>query len=275
MIFGWNSDQLSALLREFEEDFDKIFQQALRATFNVLPVQASNEIRNFVGHLATSILTPEGDRARVELERARRHLRYATYDALAITLLYRIAYLEAYLANIEHTSQNLLQLRSRLAELIELRRGAPQIPDDPVQRTEDDDLEAAMERIERATDANEYLEKAITRSNQFAEELERDFVAGTPDERDVLKYLAPPGAEAHALPSSVETRRQKKGRIIRAMWAYAGGLCLLLSGIQYAALGSTVLLIPIIGICAGCALIGTFIVATEPPRGLLFSETSR
>lgn len=159
---------------DLKEGFEPIYEAAVRATNNVLPSQPSNEIRNFADHLANALIESDYDKAELELVRARRHLRFATYDATAIMVVYREAYVIAFVREIEAKRGKVPEFRERLASIEALRRAVPRIDSD---RRFDPDvidgtLTTAAMAADAATIASEQMNRVVILCNEFGQLLD-------------------------------------------------------------------------------------------------------
>ncbi len=245
--------KLTDVLLDYKKTFEKVYDQAVSATSDVLPSQSSNEIRNFVGHLADAVYAKDVAHAELEFVRATRHLRFATYDAAAVMLIYREAYVISYVRNIEIKHGKMPELEERLDRLSSTRRAIPLISFDP--DVIDGSPEAAANAANDAALATERANKAVTLYNNFARELELKFPAEQPHNVTPQASIT----EVHRQEGLV----QRLGAL-KAIWTYAGSLAAILAIGEMATIRSFQLLLPIGAVCLAGGLIGTFLAVTAP-----------
>lgn len=239
------ADAVSTILtEEYSSDFDPIYAVTLRATNNILTPQPINEIRNFTGHLANALVESDPEEVQLELARALRHVRLATYDALLITLLEREDYLVRYLNGVEESEGQQSNFRKDVAEIATKRREIPRI-----EPSTESDMETIKVDVNRTTEANEMLESAITKCNEVAKALETKFAK-------TVSEIERAGSKAMAW--------FERRRVVQTVWAYAGGLFVLLAALELLILRSWQMLLAVAGVCLAGALIGTYIALTDP-----------
>jgi hypothetical protein len=247
--------KLQAALDDYKNSFEKIYDRAVSATGDVLISQPNNEIRNFVGHLADAVHSRDVVRAELEFVRATRHLRFATYDAATVMLIYREAYVICYVNTIEKKHGKQPGLQQRLDGLSTSRRAIPRINSD--QRFDPDAVDRSAEvaagAATNATLAYEQANRIVALYNNFARELESNFPAEQPD------YVTPQYLIDDVYEKEGHVQRK---RALKAVWAYAGTLAAVLGVGEMIVLRSLQLLVPIGAVCLAGGLIGTFLAVT-------------
>lgn len=232
------------LAEDYGQDFDPIYEVTVRATRDTLPSQPINEIRNFATHLANALTEPDPIEVQLELARAMRHLRLATYDALVITLLAQEDYLLAFLNGIEKSKGSHPEFRKQVETIAQERREIPRI-----EPNTESDMETIAADVNRTTTANELLEKVITRCNELAKVLEAKFG------ESIVVIAGAASKVMHAI-------RQRHA--VKTVWAYTSALFVFLAALEVVILRSGQMLVAIGAICFGGALLGTYIALTAP-----------
>jgi hypothetical protein len=246
------AEAVAILADDFRKIFEPLHEQAVRSTNNILPSQPNNEIRNFVGHLADAITTQDNAHAQLELIRARRHLYFAVYDSAMIILLFREAYVIAYIRRIEQRRGKVAELDERLGSITALRREIPTIS--AVISDNNASRNTTIDLINKATVASDRMKEVITKCNQLALHLESKYAIDAP-----VEFVVPADLIGELDDENIP---MKRGQALKAVWAYAGSLGVILALVEMVAVRSVQLLVPIAAVCVAGGLIGTFIAVT-------------
>jgi hypothetical protein len=106
---------------DYGSDFKKIYQLTVQALGYYVP-QASEEVRNFLDHIALALLAEKLDTAETEIARAKKHIHHAKYISFIAVVSHEIHAVETRVNALESWRRTTLpELRTRLDAIKTMR----------------------------------------------------------------------------------------------------------------------------------------------------------
>ena len=102
---------------DYLNDFETIYQLAVQYLKDYVP-QASEEVRNFLDHVARALVSASVDDAELEIARAKKHIQYARYLCLLAIFIHERKIIEVRTRTLEAWSFRAIpELRKRLKQI--------------------------------------------------------------------------------------------------------------------------------------------------------------